>query len=60
MPESRVDYLEAASERDAQTADRGGELRRSVLALSQVQDRELRKTLQNRFGSTLSSRRRSA
>ena len=34
MPESRIDYLEAASERDAQTADHGG---------------ELRKTLQNRF-----------
>jgi hypothetical protein len=49
MPESRVDHLESASERDAQTANHGAQRRRSVIAISQVEDRELRETLQNRF-----------
>jgi hypothetical protein len=60
MPESRVDYLEAASEREAQTANHGGHLRRSVIAISQVEDRELRETCRIGSSSTLSSKRRSA
>jgi hypothetical protein len=49
MFECRIDYLEAARERDAQTPDYGGQLRRSFLAILQVEGRELGQTLQYRF-----------